>query len=853
MDSSLIVNSAFATLILTVPALINLTRIGRHSIHSRLSFIGFSAAAAIVAYTLQNIGILDSSLPYRVVFFSLCWLTGFFFISFLMDLTSVRRPGWFFIMYGLPFFLGIVSSIIVSRSWVVCLTAIGLAVVFFFSFRFTLSWIRAATDDRARRDGEWMLMIFVAFAVGLVVCMFRTMSGLFWIISICYLVLHIAVNGLKILQQLTDPENLLIIDNVFDIVMILDSAGRIVRINRRGVSMAACAAGVINGNGIESVIAHRDLTAARRVDWLEQYGWTERGYGYSPGETRSPSIDAMFVSARDEFIPVDLRILCLLGPAKQRTGYIVSATDMRITHQLMKEISDREYATRDLALSESKFSRMFIFNPVGIVIVDLDTLRITETNPASEEIFERDGTALAGKTLSNVGLEMVDMTYEAFFEKLMMEGSVPEFSARIRVTPQQVKKCRLSAVTFDLNQMRNMLLSVYDVTQQEQMREALERKQKVETVGILAGGIAHDFNNILAVILGHVGLAKMRITDEHARAPVLKAEEACLRAREMTRQLLAFSRGGKPVLGLCDTRRLFTDAAMLAVEDSAVACLFNIDKDVWPLMADKIQISQVVTNLVSNAVSAMDRSGIIEIQAKNRDFRSTGFQRRPKGFDSKPLAEGTYVELRVIDQGPGIPEAIKDKIFDPFFTTKEKGTGLGLSIVYSVVQNHSGTIKVISREGEGCTFCVFLPADPEARLAEESESCANLVGNKRVLLMDDDPLVRETAGGMLASFGFEVTHADAGEPAISLYREAMSSGKPFDFCVLDLVVPGGMGGAACAKGILDISPNAILFVSSGYSDDPVLSKYRDYGFRGIIPKPYTIEELRSAISKALVI
>lgn len=848
-----IINVMLSILIVVIPATINLFRIGRHSIHSRLALLGFSVAAAIIVYSLRFFGYTDMGLLYNVILFSLFWYTGFFFLSFLMDMTSVRRPGWFFIMYSVPLFLGIVSSLEVSRIWIVITIILGLSGVFFFTLTFTLSWIRAATDDRARRDGEWMLMVFVAFAIGLVVCLFRTTTGLFWVVSIWFLVLHIAVNGLKILQQLTGLENLLIIDNVFDVVMILDSAGRIVRINRRGVSIAACSAGAINGNGIETVIHHRDLCASKRIEWLEQHGWIDHGYGNDPGETRSPSIDAMFVTAKDEMIPVDLRILCLTGPAKQRTGYIISATDMRITHQLMKEISDREYAARDLALSESKFSRMFIFNPVGIVIVDLDTLRITETNPASEDIFECDGSMLAGKTLSAIGLDMIDISYEAFFEKLMMEGSVPEFSARIRISPQQVKKCRLSAVTFDLNQMRNMLLSVSDVTQQEQMREALERKQKVETVGILAGGIAHDFNNILAVILGHVGLAKMRIIDDHARAPVLKAEEACLRAREMTRQLLAFSRGGKPVLGVCKARQLFTDAAMLAVEDTSVACLFNIDKDIWPLIADKIQIGQVVTNLVSNAVAAMNGSGIIEIQAKNRDFRSTGFQKRPKGFDSKPLAEGTYVELRVIDQGPGIPESIKEKIFDPFFTTKEKGTGLGLSIVYSVVQNHGGAIRVISREGDGSTFCVFLPADSETQVVEGNSGHVSLAGNKKVLLMDDDVHVRETASGILEAFGYNVTSTESGEDAVISYREALASGKPYDFCVLDLVVPGGMSGSVCAKEILSCNPDAVLFVSSGYSDDPVLANYRQYGFRGVIPKPYTFEELQATLANVLVL
>ena len=460
---------------------------------------------------------------------------------------------------------------------------------------------------------------------------------------------------------------------------------------------------------------------------------------------------------------------------------------------------------------------------------------------------------LAGKILPDVGLSMTDMTYEAFVEKIQMEGSVAEFAGVIKLGSLHVKKCRLSAVTFNLNQKRNMMLSVSDVTQQERMREALERKQKVETVGILAGGIAHDFNNILAVILGHIGLAKMRIVEPHARMPVEKAEEACLRAREMTRQLLAFSRGGKPVIGICDTKQLIIDSAMLAVSDTSIACLFDIQKDIWPLKADKIQIGQVVSNLVRNSVDVMDKGGIIEIMARNRDLTSVGARKRPVGSDSKPIASGTYVELRISDQGPGIPDSIRERIFDPFFTTKEKGTGLGLAIVYSIIQNHLGSITVVSHEGEGAAFSIYLPSDSATVHQEGNPELLALGGKNKVLLMDDDELVLGSASEILSSLGYEVTKKSNGPEAFRSYRDAVVAGTPFDFCILDLVIPGGMSGSDCAKAILEFDPGALLFVSSGYSDDPVLSHYRDYGFRGIIPKPYTYEEFRQSLANVLVL
>jgi CheY-like chemotaxis protein len=265
-----------------------------------------------------------------------------------------------------------------------------------------------------------------------------------------------------------------------------------------------------------------------------------------------------------------------------------------------------------------------------------------------------------------------------------------------------------------------------------------------------------------------------------------------------------------------------------------------------------MQLGQVVTNLVGNAVHAMEKSGIIEVQGKNVDLTNVSPSHRPTGLDSRPLPGTHYIELRFKDQGPGIPDSIRDKIFDPFFTTREKGTGLGLSVVFSVVQNHGGAIELLSPPGEGATFILFLPAIGTSSGPAPTAEDAPLTGHKRVLLMDDDPAVREVCQGLLASLGYDVVSTVEGGEAVEEYRRSRASDRPFDFCILDLIVPEGMPGTECAKQILAFDPNAVLLVSSGYSDDPVLSHYQEYGFKGIIPKPYTIEELRAAIGKKLV-
>jgi len=844
------INTLTAIFVILATSFANLLYRERTSLQYRMLALGLCLTATMGVYCLYYLEIVPFTVAFLGVYSGLCWLSGLLYLSFMVDMTAQRRSSYFYLSYLLPIPLAALTVFLPRPVGIVAIVAGGTAVLVYWTLAFMLAWIRSATDERARRDGEWMLLVFAAFGLGLIVCFFHVLTGVFWLLAIWMLVIFYTVNVLGIFRNLTNRENQIILDNVFDIVIILDEGGKIVRMNRRGYQITEYPSVRITGNGIETVVVHPDLSDSRRREWLEEYAWVDTGLK----SRRSPSIDA-FVSTRSgDEIPVDLRIVSLVNLSRSRTGYIVSATDMRITRQLMKEISDREYAARDLALSESKFSRMFIFNPTGIIILDLDTMRITDANPAIEEILGSESPLLIGKSLSEIGVEMEELPYGIFLEKIQMEGTVPEFPAIIRQeAPGSIRRCRLSAVSFDLNHMRRILLSVADVTQEEEMREALLRKQKVETIGILAGGIAHDFNNILAVILGHIGLAKMRIVDPHSRLPVEKAEQACIRAREMTGQLLAFSRGGQPIVGTCDTKQLITESSMLTVADSAVACLFEFPPGIWPLRVDRIQVGQVFSNLVHNSVEAMGNSGIIDIRAVNLDLRNMPPQKRPVGTDSKPIEARAYVEVRIHDQGPGVSDELRKKIFDPFFTTKKNGTGLGLSIVFSVVQNHGGAITVGTGTDGGAVFSLYLPADPDNAVEQQANPGAKLAGKRRVLVMDDDREVRDTAVDMLTLLGCDVTPASDGSAAVRLYRDSLSGKTPFDFCILDLVIPNGMSGTRCAQEILQLNPTATLIVSSGYSDDPVLSRWGEYGFKGAIPKPYTIEELKECLANMLVI
>jgi PAS domain S-box-containing protein len=857
------VNYAFALSSLLVPAVLYLCEKQKIPGYNRMAFLGFVIALSAVMYSLGHFRVIPISLLYRFVFAFVCFLGVVFYVSFMFELTARERPRHIWRVYALSLPVSIASGFVKSPWVLFTLVLVIVLLVISFSLLRLRDWIRSVTDERARRDGQWLFLIYSFFSLALVLCTFIDLKTLYPVLAIWYLIMFFAIRYLEIFDQLTNLENQLVLDNVTDLILLLDPEGRIIRINRRARQLLGDSGVLLKGRSIGKVIIHGELDEEKPKEWLDRYSSLD----LHSRTGRSPSIDAFIITHDGDEIPVDLRIICMVDLSLKVNGYMVSATDMRITRQLIKEISDREYATRELSLSESKFSRMFIFNPTGILIVNLESLEITDANPAIEEILDCEASSLVGRTLHDIGIGMGEDSLQDFMGTIRKEGIVQEFSTTVSLKSGTKKKCRLSAVSFDLNRTGSILLAMTDITQYEQLCDVLARKKQVETVGSLAGGIAHDFNNILAVILGHVGLAKMRITDPHVRAPIEKAEQACLRAREITGQLLAFSRGGKPVIGVCDTRQVITESAQLPVQNSTVSCLFDIERDIWPLKADRIQIGQVITNLVGNAVAAMNRTGIIHVSARNRDYREVSVQRRPLGADQKPLQAGRYVEIRVKDHGPGIPNSLKQKIFEPFFTTKEKGTGLGLSIVYSIVENHGGAISVDSVLSEGAVFLVTLPAgapgqvsDADLSAAENLEAtvedgaCCEVPAEKtKVLLMDDDPLVRESASGLLASIGFSVTETADGQEAVVRYRDAFESGTPYRFCILDLVVERGMPGVVCAKQILLIDPSAVLVVSSGYSDDPVLAHPENYGISGIIPKPYSLEELKTVLEKLLVL
>ncbi|HEY5996324.1 MAG TPA: ATP-binding protein, partial [Candidatus Deferrimicrobiaceae bacterium] len=318
-----------------------------------------------------------------------------------------------------------------------------------------------------------------------------------------------------------------------------------------------------------------------------------------------------------------------------------------------------------------------------------------------------------------------------------------------------------------------------------QLEEDLLRSRKLESLGVLAGGIAHDFNNLLTAILGNITLS-LSVTKpgEEIHRRLLEAEKASARAQDLTQQLLTFSRGGAPVRETASIGDLVSDSAGFALRGSNVRLDYEVNGDLWPAEVDPGQISQVINNLIINANQAMPEGGSVTIRTANVVVTEN---------DPLPLPPGDYVMISVSDQGNGIPPDVIERIFDPYFTTKRKGSGLGLATVYSIVKRHGGHVEVSSKPGEGATFFVWLPAVRGAALPPREKQDALTAGAGRILVMDDEPLVRDVVGAMLERLGYEPTFAEHGEEAILRYRDATAAGSGFAGVIMDLTIPGGMG------------------------------------------------------------
>jgi PAS domain S-box-containing protein len=503
------------------------------------------------------------------------------------------------------------------------------------------------------------------------------------------------------------------------------------------------------------------------------------------------------------------------------------------------EIVERERTEDALRESEEKY-RLLVENANEAIVVAQDG-RLRFVNTRAVELSGYSEAELK----SNPFMDWVhpaerDMVRQNYLKRISGEPVPAKYTIRFLHKNGSVKWVEVSAVRISWEGSPATLNFLSNITEKRLLEQELLKAQKLESIGILAGGIAHDFNNILASIMGNISLAKLDVDHTDTIYNFLEnAEKASRRATGLTQQLLTFSRGGAPVKKVTSISDVIIDCSTFVLSGSRVRCDFNLPTGLWPVEIDVNQISQVIQNIIINADQAMPDGGIIHISAENITV----------GADyGLPLTSGRYVKIAIQDWGSGIPEVYLDKIFDPYFTSKQDGTGLGLATAYSIIRRHDGHIAVKSQVGVGTTFTVYLPSS-KAEATETVEDRRDPVpGRGKVLAMDDEDMIRDLIRHMLHRMGYEAAVARDGEEAVHLYRRALEQGEPYDVVILDLTIPGAMGGKETLDKLLEIDPDVKAIVSSGYSNDPIMSDYKNYGFSGVVAKPYNTQNLSQALN-----
>jgi PAS domain S-box-containing protein len=509
---------------------------------------------------------------------------------------------------------------------------------------------------------------------------------------------------------------------------------------------------------------------------------------------------------------------------------------------VVKEVTKEIEAEETVRESEEKYRILVESSKDGICIFRADRFlfvndRLCEIlRYSKEELYNTEIWEIISENDRNIikemerrrekGEEMPDV-YEANIVTKNGDILFSEFSVR-KITYQGLE---------------SFMIIIRDITEYKDMEKEREKADRLESLGILSGGIAHDFNNFLTGILGNISLAKLHLNPEDEAYEILReSEKAAQSAKGLTQQLLTFSKGGAPVKVNIDIEDSVRSSANFVLSGSNVRCNFELSGNLWNVKADKGQLTQIFNNLILNAVQAMPEGGIIIIRGKNLNIDKK---------NNLPLKNGKYVKIEIQDRGIGIPPEIIPKIFDPFFTTKQKGSGLGLSTVFSIIKRHEGHIAVESKMGEGTSFYIYLPATADIIIVEEDKEKKVLKGKGKILIMDDKSFVRNAAVKALKLFGYEVKGSTDGDEAVSLYKDALNEGKPFDIVILDLTIPGGMGGEDTLKKLREINPKVKAIVSSGYSEDPVMAEYKKHGFNAIVSKPYQYEDLCEVIRKVM--
>jgi len=638
--------------------------------------------------------------------------------------------------------------------------------------------------------------------------------------------------GLMQITPKTALKNILM--NINDFIILLDQNGKIIEVNEELINILKVKKENIQANNIDLILNNKRTNIEEMINKIKQ--------------NKTITTEVQLINKFNEKIPINIYATILIDRYNEINCFLIVGHDIRESQELEIEKAERKVTQNSLFESALQYKTTIDAMSDFIHVIDKDYV-VTLCNKELIDFLEkiRKGKSpVIGENLFTVFPELGEKQlneYKKVFEKgdMIISEHEVNFTGNILITetrkiPVKEKEKVIKIVTI-----------TRDITIEKKNEEHIIRSARLESLGILAGGIAHDFNNMLTGILGNINLAKNLIDKNNPiKNLLIDSEKATFRAKDLTYQLLTFSKGGEPIKKPGSIVELIKEASEFILRGSNIETAFNIDENIYFVEFDQGQILSVFHNLILNAREAMinKKSGKIQITAENYESYENNMFNIPKG---------KYVKISISDNGPGIKKENIQKIFDPYFTTKEKGNGLGLAISFSIIKKHGGFIDVSSTFYKGTTFYIYLQATNKIIKHSQISQSENIPLTYDILMMDDDEMIRKISKKLLTFLGCNVTFAADGNEAIQKYKKSLENNNPFDLVILDLTIKGGMGGKETIVHLLKINSKINAIVCSGYSNDPVISDYKKYGFKGVINKPFDIEDLKKEIVNVMEI
>ena len=544
--------------------------------------------------------------------------------------------------------------------------------------------------------------------------------------------------------------------------------------------------------------------------------------------------------------PRERHITCKDGKVKICVLQEIQIGSEEIT--IFQEITAQRSAEIQMLKKERQYRDIVENTRDLIFIVDKNAI-IQSINPAVTDVLGYSEEDLIGSHAFDLILpEFHALTKSNMILKQERKAETALYEIDLRKKDGSILNTEIfSRIMSKGKEMIGILAICRDISIRKQISEERFRERKIESIGLLAGGIAHDFNNILVSIIGNINLLQMDMEDDNPsqeQQDILRdLEQGTLHARDLTKQLLTFSKGGAPVKKPESIEDVIRESSNFILRGSKSKCTFHLSPDLPPVDIDAGQINQVLNNLLINSSQAMAQGGIIHISASLEHVTINSLI---------PVLPGPYVLVTIKDSGPGIPKHLQSRIFDPYFTTKKAGTGLGLTMSYSIIKKHHGFITFSSKEGQGTTFYLYLPVATSEKVKEVTTPVfADHLGlsTGKVLILDDEKNIHTLLRRVFHRLGIEMESCYDGVEVLQKFKIAEQEGKPFDLIFMDLTIPGGMGGREAVQIIRNAYPDMKIIVSSGYSNDPVIANYLDYGFDDYLEKPFTINQLQALLQK----